>query len=345
MNHMTDDQVAQLPLAGARAALLEEIMATPTLAPSRTPLAPRRVRRAAASLGAAAAVAAVITAVFVVTDDRRQGSDAEVIYPATQVDAAEKIPRVALDMAGWRVTEVVGFKNDNGMVTYSNADGTLSLELTWNPVSNYPSNYAERTTESQAPPEPIEVAGHDGVLVTYIPDRDYMVLLEPAGASFIEIRTQTPVDPDAWQSVQRVKDVLAHIQPVSVDQWLARMPASVVTPVKAAEAVEVGLTGVPLPPGTAVSDFMDLGVNQRDSFSSRLAGDVACSWIDAWGVAKASGDQAGMAAAVDALEGVESWPVVKDMGPEYFAGSVDWVLKDLRAGRLPSTESDHFGCE
>lgn len=342
-HHMTDDQVAQLPLAGARAVLLEEIMATPTLVPSRTPTAPRRVRRAIGSLGAAAAVAAVITAAFVVTDDPARQPEKEVIYPSSQIEAAEKIPRIALDLPGWQITEVYGFKKEHGMVTYSN--GTLSLELNWVPVSNYQSNYAERTTESQAPAEPINVAGHDGVLVTYERDRNYLVLLEPSGDTFIEIFTGTPIDADAWQSVEKVKDVLAQIKPVTVDQWLARMPASVVTPAKTEAAVETGLAGVALPPGTTVRDFMDVGVNQSDSFSSRLAGDLACNWIDAWGVAKAAGDDAGMAAAVEALEGAATWPVVKDIGPEYFMGGVHSVLEDLRAGRLPSTESDHFGCD
>jgi hypothetical protein len=342
-HHLTDDQVAQLPLAGARAVLLEEIMATPTLAPTGTPIAPRRVRRTLGSLGAAAAVAAVIATTFVVTHDPTGPSKSEPLYPSSEIEAAEKIPRIALDLAGWKITEVYGFKKDHGMVTYSN--GTLSLELDWVPVSNYQSNYTERTTESREPVEPIDVAGHDGVLVTYERDRNYMVLLEPSGDTFIEIFTQTPIDADAWQSVEKVKDVLARFQPVSVDEWLARMPSSVVTPAKAGAAVAAGLAGVPLPPGLAVKDFVDVGVNQRDSFSSRLAGDVACSWIDAWGAARSSGNDDGMAAAVAALEGAESWPVVKDLGPASFMGSVDAVLKDLRAGRLPSTENDYFGCE
>lgn len=336
--HMTDDQVARLPLAGARAVLLEEIMATPTLIPAATPKTTHRARRVVGAIGAAAAVAAVITATFVVTNDTRTTPEQQALYPAAAVAAAENNPRLALDMAGWKITEVAGFANNNGYVTYTN--GPLSIELTWYDASEYPSFYEERTTESVEPVQPIDVAGSTGILVTFRAGEDFEAVLPPTGDSFIGLRAQAK-----WNGAAQFKDVLSHVHAVSVDQWLARMPASVVSPVNAEAAVEAGLKDVPLAPGTTIDHYTRLlGVNQQDSFNNRLAGEVACAWIAAWTSAHASGDDSAEKAAVIALEGSASWPVVKDMGPEYFTGSVDWVLRDLRAGRVPSKDSDLFGC-
>jgi hypothetical protein len=336
--HMTDNQVAKLPLSGARAVLLEEIMATPTLVPARTPKTPHRVRRILASAGAAAAVAAVITTTFIAANDAHTTPEQQLVYPAAAVAAAENNPRLALDMAGWKITEVVGFANNNGYVTYSN--GPLSIELTWYDASDYQSFYEERTIESVAPVQPIDVAGRKGILVTFRPGEDFEAVLEAAGDSFVGLRAQA-----AWNGVGQFKDVLAHVRAVSVDEWLARMPASVVSPVNAAAAVAAGLEGVPLAPGTTVEHYTRLvGVNQKDSFNDRLAGEVACAWIEAWGTAHTSGDDNAAGAAISALEGADAWPVVKDMGPAYFTGSIDWVLTNLRAGRLPSMDNDLFGC-
>jgi hypothetical protein len=336
--HLTDDDVAQLPLAGARAVLLEEIMSTPTLVRTRTPQAHRRVRRAIASLGAAAAVAAVITGTFVVTNDARTTPKQALRYPAAAIAAAESNPRLALDMPGWKITEVAGFAKTTGSVTYS--DGPLSIELTWYDASDYASFYDERTIESAEPVRAIDVAGREGILVTFRPGEDFEVVLEPEGDSFVGLRAQA-----AWNGMEQFKDVLSHVQVVTVDEWLARMPASVVSPVNAAAAVEGGLDGVPLAPGTTVEDYARLvGVNQTDSFYNRLAGEVACAWIEAWGKAHSARDDQAADAAISALEGAETWPVVKDMGAGYFTGSVDWVLTDLRAGRLPPKDNDLFGC-
>lgn len=343
--HLTDEQVGQLPLAGARADLLEEVMATPTLARPRTPKLPPRARRGVASLGAAAAVAAVITATFVVTDDARPTPEEEIriAYPAAAVETAEEIPRIALDMAGWRTTEVAGFAKTTGYVTYS--DGPRSLELTWYDASEYDSFIEERTTESVEPVRPIEVAGHEGILVTFQPGHDFEVVLRPSGDAFVGLRTQTPLDPEAWNGVRQVTEVLAHVRAVSVDEWLARMPASVVTPIDAAAAVAAGLEGVPLAPGTTPDHYERLvGVAEQESFNNRLAGEVACAWIEAWGRARTAGDDSAAAAAIRALDSAGTWPVVKDMGAAYFTGAIDWVLEELRAGRLPARDNDVFGC-
>lgn len=340
--HITDEQVSQMPLAGARADLLEEIMTTPTLAPIPAPATSHRIRKVVGTLGAGAAVAAVITATFVVTRHATPApGPAEIHYSAAAREAAEQTPRLALVSDGWKITEIQGFSKDYGSITYTN--GNRSVEFNWGPAAGYQSNVDERTVESQDPVEPITVAGQKGLLSTSFRGEHYIVLLPPTGESFVEIHTQTPTEPNAWRNQAAVREVMSHVEELSVDEWLARMPSDVVSPINEKAAIEAGIADIGLPSGTTAADLADLGVNKRDSFNSRLAGQVVCAWIAEWESAKRAGNDNRMAAAITALEGTGEWKIVQDLGKGYW--SIAWVIDDLRAGAPRTLEyEDSFGC-
>lgn len=350
MNHsdITDAQVARLPLAGARADLLEEIMATPTLerTESRVPDR-RRPHRLVAMVATAAAVSAVAGGSLVLSNRSAppQSQDPEIVqlYSAADVAAAEETPRFVVDLPGWSINEVYGFAKESGSVTYS--DGDRDIEFTWYPASEYRSLYEDRTLGTDRPTEKITVASLPGILVTYTADHDYAVLFEPRGDSVVELRIGASKDFNAWRSEAMVRNVLGHVREVSAEAWLKLMPTSVVTPANESAALTEALADIPLPPGLSKADLSGLGVNERYNFGARVTGEVACGWIGEWVRARDARDDAATARALDALRGARNWAIVKEMGNGGFAGQMLWAIDEVADGRVPPEYRVGLGCD
>ena len=120
---LTDQAVSELPLAAARAELLEEIMSTsvadrPTVQHDE---GPRRGRRWVATLAAAAAAAALVAVPswLLSRDD-----DTVSVYAAPAAHVW-----VGLDAPGWNVTYISDPRDGGSEVEWANGEATLNVHL------------------------------------------------------------------------------------------------------------------------------------------------------------------------------------------------------------------------
>jgi hypothetical protein len=335
-----------LDLDGAADALFEEICARPAV--DRRVLVRRRVRRTrqASALRTRLAVA-VVTAVgmtaaigvptlFSSPDEGRrttqppastgpapQRTTAPSTYPAAAVRVARANPRVLVTAPGWEVRQVEGFEPDAGEMTFQqgpdqirreDSDGGSSvvnaaprLEVSWYPRAQYDDRRAERARESHL--QHVSVLGRTAQMISYGPT-EHAVLLPPQGRVFLELRGNVG-DAEAFR--QFLAD---NIEQVDIRTWLAAMPASVVTADNIDAAVRHALVGIPLPPGFDASS-LDRGLAlDRYQFGARVAGMVACGWIEEWERARQAGDAGAADRAALALGTSHDWRLLREMEPE-----------------------------
>jgi hypothetical protein len=230
------EAVASLALGRGGQELLEEIMSTPNtpevdsqnseaVSPQRiepvelptteprTP-APRRRRQALIGLAAAVAVAAAVagpTVLFQAGDKvvATPGSDSQKLR-----EAAVGSPRLLIDDPTWKITVVDDLASDNGGVTFTK--GTSSVNVSWAQADRYQDRYDDRLDVSA--PVPFQILGRGGNRFRY-DATDFAVMLPPEGKTFLEIRG-TGVNETAFAAL------MAKLKKVSVEEWLAAMPAS-----------------------------------------------------------------------------------------------------------------------
>lgn len=349
---MTDEQIDRLvriadpydaatvrDLHGADLALLEEIMSTPTI--ERLPVERRR-RALRSRLVTGVAVAAAMTAAIGVptwlsqrdaaepgstqTIRHGDGSSTQVVYSAAAIKVAKENPRLLVDLPGWKATHAYGFARADGTIAYS--DGNRELEMNWYPAAQYQGYYDDRLNVSD--PQHVTVDGQSGALFTYSRD-DFAVMLPPDGKYFVEMRTGVR----GWAGKADFLKIVASVRKVTVESWLAAMPADIVTPDRAAAVAEEVLSDMDLPPGFDKAALADLGTNDRYQFGAKVAGRVACGWIAEWQRARTAGDTAAAQAAVAALQASHGWKILHEMkaGGDY--PEVLWQYADEIATGTP----------
>ncbi|MFT4262148.1 MAG: hypothetical protein QM572_02090 [Nocardioides sp.] len=327
----TDTDVARLPLAEAKDELLAELLATPYDVRPRpaTPLRRHRILRASLAGVAAAVVAAVGITVVV----QRDGGDGLVGgYPAKLVSMAERMPRILLDADGWTIASVYGFGEAEGTLDF--VDGDQDLEINWRAADSYDDYFHDRNDASDIGHEPTSLFGRAATLFTY-GGHDHATMLGPDGRSFVELRGQ-------GMSRKAYLALTARLREVSVQEFLAAMPASVVVPGTEGAAAQKVLADIPVPPGFRYHPVG--GVDDAYQFGAKVTSQVFCSWVAVY----RSGDATTRQQAVDALESSHDWKVLNDMNEEGDWPEVVWEMSDqIAAGDLQPQESydQGLGCD
>ncbi|MCX5116411.1 hypothetical protein OG992_04435 [Micromonospora sp. NBC_00362] len=328
-------------LAGVKRALLEEIVSESGVE-GGAGIARRRlrVRRFAGVVTAAAVLMSVVPASMVLRGQAEGGGVSPIVTPAEGVvfsplvlGAAERNPRLLIDRPGWKVTDLSGFTEELGMIRFRR--GERELEMNWFSAWVYTYRYSDRLADG--PPKSVRVAGWPGDLFQNL-NGDFTVLLRPHDDVVVEMSTS-----GNW-SREDLDRVLADIVRVDARTWLAALPAEMVMPV--GERAAKVLADVPLPPGFDVAALEDIGVSDSYQFGVGVTSRVGCGWIAEWQRARASGDEAGVRRAADALRSSHGWRVLRDMDKAGDWPEVFWEYADeISAGTLRPSYVPGLGCQ
>ena len=88
-----------------------------------------------------------------------------------------------------------------------------------------------------------------------------------------------------------------------------------------------------------------IGINDPYHFGAAVTSRVGCGWIAEWQRARASGDEAGVRRAADALRSSHGWRVLRDMDKAGDWPEVFWEYADeIAAGTLRAGYSQGLGC-
>jgi hypothetical protein len=290
-----------------------------------------RRRRALIAVAAAAALAAAVAGPTIAFHGRNE----VVVLPGAQppVTLGSGNPHLLIDDPAWKITYVDESAADYGETHI--AQGRLQLSLNWYPAAQYEGFYKDRLGVSK--PQTLNVLGHRGALFTYSPD-DLAVMLPAQGKSFLEIRGGVG-DQAAFEAL------LGRLKVVSAKDWVAALPASVVTPAEESEVAEQMLADVPQPAGFDVSTLSSYGSNDYYQYGAAVVGQVTCAWLDQYERARAAGDEPGMAAVDQALSGSHQWAVLQRMSKEGDYPQVLWDYADQVAERQdPVGYQQGLGC-
>lgn len=316
-----DADLADLDLGAGESQLFEEIVAGsrfdsrhPALGPSgRRFFTQRRI-----AVGAGAVLAAL--AAVLVIGLGSSGPPNRPEFAAAAVRVAQANPRLLVTLPGWHVTRADEFEVDSGEMEFG--DGQHNLGVTWYPARYYDGYYRDRTPVDPHPSY-FELLGQRTRTVAYGP-HEFATMLPPQGEVFIEIRGVLPAD--------EYRQVVESLQPVSVDEWLAAMPASVVRPTDRAAVVDAMLADVPIPPGFDTSYLEREGsVLDRYELGARVTGAVACEWLKRWAVATEAGDQQTAQRSVDALATSRDWAILRELKTEGGWSQAIWEYADAIA--------------
>ncbi len=294
----------------------------------------RRRRRVLIGVAAAVAFAAAIAGPTIAF----RGGDKVAVVPGVQSTPAPAVDgdkiRVLLDDPAWKISYVDEDNADNGEIRFSSGQG--QLEVRWLAADQYQDLYADRMDVSK--PLPFLLFGRDGAQFTYSAT-DFAVILPPEGKTILEIRGQVG-------NKAAFAALAAKLKQVSVDQWLAAMPASVVTPDRAAEVTKEMLTDVPLPPGYDASKVPTYGANHEYQFGAAVIGKVTCIWLSEYQKARTAGDKAGMATVAEALNTSRTWKTLQKMSAEGDYPEVLWEFTDKVAkGQAIGGYRSSLGCD
>ncbi|WP_053206089.1 hypothetical protein [Jiangella muralis] len=313
-----DADVEALPLRAAEADLMESIMSTPVLE-SLPGVEPPRRRRGARRLAALAGAAAVVTAGVLAA---QSGGDDRPAWAAELLEVAESAPRLIVDDPDWRIADAEEFDVDRGNMLFS--DGTDELELSWSPGDAYADVLANLRTDIDHE-DAVVVAGHEAVLVQYDAAELVFATVWQQDGYLMWATGRTFDDQESYE------DVLGLFTETDVDTWLSAMPENVVEPQDHDAVVAELLAGLPTPAGFDAGAIGDEGVHGRYHVGARVAGAVACAWIDQWVTAAADGDTAAAQEAITAMATSRDWPVLQEMAEEGAYPDVLWEYADALA--------------
>jgi hypothetical protein len=320
---ITDGAMRALPLDAVERALCEEIVAA-----SREDATALRLPRRRRRLPAVAVAVAVVVAVGVLGGVRLSGAGSGgAAWAAGAVRVAEGAPRLLIAEPGWRVTRADEFTPQEGEMTF--ADGTASAELTWRPRPEGEA-YVKDRANSASLHTTTDLLGARADVFRYEGPLNDFTALWLQGDDQVELRGVQP-------SLDAFLALLHSLRVVGVDDWLSAMPASVVRPIDQADVVAKMLDGVPVPAGFDGSGLAGDGALDRYQLGARVAGAVACAWIDRWVAARKTGDDAAASRAAEAMATSHSWPFLQEMTSEGAYPEVLWQYADAMAtgGTVP----------
>ena len=278
-------------------------------------------RRFAIAVTAVAPIAAAVVVVFTLL-----GGNSDTAW-ASAVRVAQAAPRLLVGEPGWAVTRADEFSVDYGEMTFSRGD--LQLDLRWVPGSDHEKQLAKRSFEMDDLGS-ITVARDSARVFRYPGTNDFVAIWRRAGQA-LEARGVAP-------GVDAFRSVVGSMRSVTVDAWLAAMPASVVKPASLSEVVDEMLTGLPLPSGFDV-EALQRGTALRDRYQlgARVSGAVACAWIGGWIDARRRSDESGVREAVQAMASSRTWPILHEMDEQGAYPEVLWGVAQAMETGVPLT--------
>ncbi|GAB4107261.1 hypothetical protein GCM10028790_62800 [Micromonospora taraxaci] len=322
-------------VGGVKQALLTEIMSERGGGMSRR----LRVGRFAGVVTAAAVLVSVVPASMMLRGQSEGGgvspivtADAGKVFSPGAMAAAERNPRLLIDRAGWKVTRLYGFAEEQGGVVFRR--GEREVETTWYPGYAYAERYPDRLVDG--PAKSVRVDGWPAEVFQSL-NGDFTVMVRPRDDVFVEMKTS-----GNW-SRKDLDRVLGDIVRVDARTFLAVLPAEMVMPVR--ERAARVLADVPLPPGFDVAELEEVGVSDSYQFGVGVTSRVGCGWIAEWQRARASGDEAGVRRAADALRSSHGWRVLREMDEAGDWPEVFWEYADeVAAGAVRAGYVESLGC-
>lgn len=338
-----DDAVADLPLATARAELLEEIMSTPVLDRPRPDAGTPGRRRWLVPVAAAATVAGLLVVPsYLLT---RGHEPSETGAPASSSSAspsptspAPAVPAsrdwVVLEADGWTVTYVADSYGQRE-VQYDKGGASLAVHL--RPARTH-TGYVEDRRRIGAPEvdpgTPVRLLGTDALMWSYSAT-DHTTIGTVTGRMFPEVRGDG-MDRSAYLELL---DELAWTDEAGFE---ATLPEEFVTTSEQDAEVAAMMGGIAVPAGFEMPDF-----DEKDPYQlgARVSGAVACAWLDIFAAAKERGDEEDMRRAAGALADSRQWEVLHEMNAEGDYPEVIWEYADeVQAGRVPEGYQGGLGC-
>lgn len=237
-------------------------------------------------------------------------------------ESAGGAPLLLVTEEGWRVTRADQYDAGTGEMTFKN--GSQELELNWRPADTHAS-YVEDREHDAGETWDVTIAGRPALLIQYEGYNDFTALWLDGDKS-LEMRGVFP-------TVEDYMAVAETLEFVDEERWLAAMPSDVVQPNERAEVVEEMLADIPVHPDVDVDELKKGStVKDRYQLGALVTGSVACEWIEQWGDAEASGDEAAARESVDAMATSHDWAVLEEMAPQGGWSEVVWEYADAMAG-------------
>jgi hypothetical protein len=320
-----DDQVRALQLDLLETELREAILLygereTEGRDAQRRPAEPRRqLRWRLPGLAAAAVAAAAILAIVLIGGGGRLGAPPERAWAAPALRVANAVPRLLVGQPGWTITRADEFSVRDGEMTLRN--GPRRVDLFWRAGSFR--EWVDDRAHSADELAPVDVLGTEATVFRYRGPHGGLTALWRSGRYTMEF-TANGIPVPAYRRV------LGSLKTVGVDAWLSAMPPSVVLPADSERVAEAMLVGIPLPDGFELEP--PSGVRERYHLGARVAGGVACAWIEQWADARADGDAAAASEAVDAMRTSRRWPILREMNAEGDYPEVLWEYADAMRG-------------
>jgi hypothetical protein len=307
LRHLTDDDVARLPLATGRRDLLEEVLLAEPAGSSvrRAAAVPRRV---VAALAVAAAVAAV-GAIALAPPWLHSAPEASV------ATAPQPVERLLLDAPGWRL-ESLGA----GGATYRGDGPTVEINA-------YPAaQWASRTADLSdlGTPAATTVVGRDTAVFAYGAS-DHVAVRAPEGSTFVTVRAQG-------------------LDAAGFDALLTRLvpaPDALPTPTGMGPADRDALLarwqdGLSLPSGVDYLDPHLPGVTPEQSTAVTVLRGVGCGWVRDWAGAVRTDDDQARDDAVAAVAQLSTSPAAAAAAGTPAPAEVAELLAAMRSGAAPA---------
>lgn len=325
--YITDDEVCSLPLHAGRAELLEEIMSTPvidTIAPT--------TRRRPPRWSVIVAAAAVVLAIVAVPVWLAQRDDPAQLGPAGQPAAPGE--RAVLPLEGWEIDNLDDHAGE-GEIRYQLGD--QEIQVNWRRAGEYGDYVQDRNDLGR--PTTVDLFGSTSKLWAYSPT-DHTVIRPDEGAHFFEVRG-TGMGKPAFLAL------LGQLQQVDEAGFAAALPDGMVTPLNADPVVQEVLADIETPEGFDTSTIDLGGYRERYHLIADVTGLVTCGWINQYGAAQASGDEAAEAEAVAAMAGSRDWAALEEIEADGGWSDFIWEMADnLAAGKpVSSFLEDASSCQ
>jgi hypothetical protein len=336
-----DADLAEFDFERAEADLIGEIIASPAdpIDPELTLEPERRSQRVLARWPALSVAAVALAFVVAFATFGLFRNDDQPVFAASAIKVAEANPRLLMTAPGWSVTRADEFTTDQGEMIFSN--GSDEVELFWRPAGQYRSYLGDREADSNDRTE-IAFLGRPATMFISTDTAAGMgpsfdTIVSPEGKTFVEIRGDELGGEDAYHQL------LDSFEHTDVNTWLSAMPPSVVQPSDRGATVDEMLKGIPLPPGfDAAALKRGDTVSDRYQLGAKVAGSVACEWLDRWTEGLAKGDRAEVQQAKDALATSHDWPILQEMDKQGDYPEAIWdFAKDRLGGSGMGSNTTH----
>lgn len=346
---VTDDEIAEWIASADHDSALATLMTEPGIPDHRVVIdEPVLIERRASRsrwkvIGAGVAAAAVAAIAFVGAGIGERG-DSGRVWAAPLVAFAEGSPLLLIDHDSWSITRA----HDDGTfgeMTFSN--GSDQADLRWQPASGITlgeerfstgvnrgqyETPAGDVTVVEIPVSEGDATTPPSTLPSTLPEA--AIVLKPIHFNAHWSAGDQAIELDGTVStLNEFVDLLNRLKPVDVDTWLSAMPPSVIASIDQPAAVASLLDGVPVPAGFDAATLEPTAdITDRYQLVARVAGAVACSWLDSWFTATENGDTASAEAAAAGLATSREWPMLLEIQSQGGFADQVWQWADAVNG-------------